>query len=51
MDGEDDPSFMVSDRDGIDGEWFSKFLSEGYGIILPICQTSFQRRLRHAKNV
>ena len=31
---EDYPKFLVSDRDGIYGEWFGKFLSDCYGITL-----------------
>jgi len=31
---EDYPKFMASDRDGIYGEWFGKFLSDCYGITL-----------------
>ena len=34
MDIEDYPMFMVSDRDGIYGEWFGKFLKDCYDITL-----------------
>jgi hypothetical protein len=34
MDLEEYRQFMVSDRDDIYGEWFSKFLSDCYGIPL-----------------
>ena len=34
VDIEDYPMFMVSDRDGIYGEWFGKFLKDCYDITL-----------------
>jgi transposase InsO family protein len=34
MDMGDTPKFMVSDRDGIYGAWFGKFLSDCYDITL-----------------
>jgi putative transposase len=47
---EDYPAFLVSDRDGIYGEWFGKFLKDCYGITLyrtpprtPNCNTVVER--------
>lgn len=57
MDLEEYRQFMVSDRDDIYGEWFSKFLSDCYGITLnltppqtPNCNAFIERWNRTLRN-
>lgn len=56
MEIEDYPKFMVSDRDGIYGEWFGKFLSDCYDItlyrtppLMPNCNPYIERWNRTAR--